>query len=298
MTAGQKNRFDILLLTGIIVSCVAGFSPSSHITKSPIHNDCIPTGHFSLFSLQRASPQLVNKQYARATPTTTTMSLTLSPGMLNLAKTVAPRLGIFTSTALYLSPMASFLSAVKSKSIGELNPLPLNLMAIVSIAWLAYGLCVRDPFVALSNILGCIASIGYVVGVLPLLKGDDKLRFNQIVLIGGAAVSLCLWTYLSLSNMPVLHMGNALGMYASILFVVFCVSPLSTMRTVLLKRDSASILGSLTLTQVVNTSLWSAYGFAVGDSFVWGPNLVGLGLGLVQLALKLVFPSKNKVNGL
>jgi solute carrier family 50 protein (sugar transporter) len=215
-----------------------------------------------------------------------------------LAKTVAPRLGIFTSTALYLSPMASFLSAVKSKSIGELNPLPLNLMAIVSIAWLAYGLCVRDPFVALSNILGCVVSIGYVVGVLPLLTGDDKLRFNQGVLIGGAAVSLGLWTFLSLSNIPVFHMGNALGMYASVLFVVFCFSPLSSIGTVLKKKDSASILGPLTLTQVVNTSLWSAYGLAIGDSFVWGPNLVGLGLGLVQLALKLVFPSKNKVDGL
>lgn len=39
-------------------------------------------------------------------------------------------------------------------------------------------------------------------------------------------------------------------------------------------------------------ALWSLYGLAIQDKFVYGPNLTGLGLGLIQLALKLVFPSK------
>lgn len=39
-------------------------------------------------------------------------------------------------------------------------------------------------------------------------------------------------------------------------------------------------------------ALWSAYGLAIKDKFVYGPNLTGLGFGLIQLALKLVFPSK------
>lgn len=40
-------------------------------------------------------------------------------------------------------------------------------------------------------------------------------------------------------------------------------------------------------------ALWTTYGvFAAKDIFVWGPNGTGLILGLVQLALKLVYPSK------
>ncbi len=34
-----------------------------------------------------------------------------------------------------------------------------------------------------------------------------------------------------------------------------------------------------------------SYGLGIGDVWVWGPNATGLALGLVQLALKLIFRS-------
>ena len=43
--------------------------------------------------------------------------------------------------------------------------------------------------------------------------------------------------------------------------------------------------------------MWTAYGltlpFAKGI-YVWGPNGIGLALGLIQLFLKLCFPSKDE----
>ena len=69
-------------------------------------------------------------------------------------------------------------------------------------------------------------------------------------------------------------------------------SPLSTIAEVLKTRDASSILAPLTLSQVANCALWTAYGiFAARDIFVWVPNGTGLVLGLIQLALKLLFPS-------
>jgi uncharacterized protein with PQ loop repeat len=65
----------------------------------------------------------------------------------------------------------------------------------------------------------------------------------------------------------------------------------STINTVLSTRNAGSILLSLTLAQVTNTALWSVYGLAIKDKFVYGPNMVGLGFGLIQLLLKLAFPS-------
>ena len=57
---------------------------------------------------------------------------------------------------------------------------------------------------------------------------------------------------------------------------------------------AASILAPLTVSQCANCLLWTSYGvFAAKDVFVWGPNGVGLALGLAQLALKLCFPSKD-----
>ena len=49
----------------------------------------------------------------------------------------------------------------------------------------------------------------------------------------------------------------------------------------------------MTAAQCANTLLWSVYGiFAAKDIFVYGPNVVGLTLGVIQLLLKLVFPAK------
>jgi len=89
-------------------------------------------------------------------------------------------------------------------------------------------------------------------------------------------------------------MSALLGMFASVGAVILSASPLSTIRSVLATRNSSSIMGTLTVAQVINTSLWTSYGLAIKDIFVWGPNAVGLGLGLVQLAFKLMFPEKKK----
>ena len=215
-------------------------------------------------------------------------ALALSPEAIRLAETLAPKVGIITSSALYFAPTAAVLQAIRTNDIGDLNPLPLAIMSVVSVAWLAYGISCNDPYVALSNIAGCIGSCYYVLGTLPLLP-KPKLRTTQAVVLSGYASTLCLWTVLGLSGASATTISSVLGLFASGLFVILAGSPLSTIKSVMRTKNSSSILGALTLAQVINTSLWSAYGLAIRDRFVWGPNVVGLGLGLIQLLLKLLF---------
>jgi hypothetical protein len=49
-------------------------------------------------------------------------SITMSLNIVGLAETVAPTVGIFTSTALYVAPAMSVMKAIKDDSIGDLNP--------------------------------------------------------------------------------------------------------------------------------------------------------------------------------
>jgi solute carrier family 50 protein (sugar transporter) len=222
-------------------------------------------------------------------------ALNLSPEALALAQTLAPKVGVLTSTFLYFAPAATVLQAVKDEDIGSLNTLPLAIMSIVSVSWLAYGIASRDAYVALSNIAGAIGSAAYVLGILPLLAHRKKqLRTTQGVVLAGAASVLSLWTYLGVSHASLERVCMLLGLFASGLFIVLSGSPLSSIKSVIATRDSSSILGTLTAAQVVNTVLWTAYGLAIKDRFVWGPNSVGLGLGLVQLVLKLAFPAKKQ----
>lgn len=140
-----------------------------------------------------------------------------------------------------------------------------------------------------------VTSAAYVLGILPLLAQRKKqLRTTQGVVLAGAASVLSLWTYLGVSHASPARISTLLGLFASGLFIVLSGSPLSSIKTVISTRDSSSILGTLTVAQVANTILWTAYGLAIKDRFVWAPNSVGLGLGLVQLALKLAFPAVKK----
>ncbi|KAL7442401.1 hypothetical protein ACHAXH_005198, partial [Discostella pseudostelligera] len=215
------------------------------------------------------------------------LEILTNPLMLSLI----PKIGIITSTLVYFSPMAAVSAASKDGSLGDLNPFPLAVMSVSSICWMVYGLSIRDPFVTLSNVPGSIATIWYITAVLPLLKGS-QLQTIQSTIVFLAGLTINLWTYLSLTNKPMAQVRSMLGLFASALFVVLSGSPLSTIKTVLSTRNSGSILAQLTMAQVTNTALWSVYGLAIRDKFVYGPNLTGLFFGIAQLVLKLAFPSK------
>jgi solute carrier family 50 protein (sugar transporter) len=209
----------------------------------------------------------------------------------HLVTTLVPKIGVLTSTLLYFSPFASVKQAQSTNDAGSLNPIPLTIMAVSSLCWLVYGLSIQDPYVTLSNVPGCIASIWYVVTILPLLKGTSSLKPTQNLVVLLSATTINLWTYMSLSKKSMSQISHLLGLYASLLFIVLSGSPLSTIKTVVASKNSESILAPLTVAQVVNKALWSMYGAAIGDRFVWGPNAVGLGFGLVQLLLKGIFPA-------
>ena len=51
-------------------------------------------------------------------------------------------------------------------------------------------------------------------------------------------------------------------------------------------RSAASLPLAFTLASTANCTLWTSYGaLIIHDPFVYGPNGVGLGFSLVQLAL-------------
>jgi solute carrier family 50 (sugar transporter) len=209
----------------------------------------------------------------------------------------APVAGVFTSNALYFSPLAATLERTKAGSMGDLNPLPAAITVLSTIAWLQYGLSVANPFVVASNVPGLTAAIAGFVMMLPLMRGSSDLRLTQTTFVGGCAATLGLWTWLVFSRVSVSARSSILGYWASALFVVLCAAPLSTIRKVIQRKNASSVYAPATAAQCANCGLWTAYGYlGIGDVFVWGPNLTGLVLGLLQLALKLIYPSSGKAS--
>jgi hypothetical protein len=89
------------------------------------------------------------------------------------------------------------------------------------------------------------------------------------------------------------------GASCNVVLLAFFSSPLSTLAHVLCARNSASIAANwpLTAASLANAALWTAYGLAIGRPFVWAPNAAGVALGVVQLALIAVLPSRPLAAG-
>ena len=133
-----------------------------------------------------------------------------------------------------------------------------------------------------------VLALPYVMRILGWYAG-----LATIILVG-ASCTLALWTTLIFGGFAAAARSHYLGLYATGICIVLFASPLSTIATVISSRNAASILAPLTASQVTNCLMWTVYGvFAAKDIFVWGPNGTGLVLGLIQLALKLCFPSKE-----
>lgn len=67
-------------------------------------------------------------------------------------------------------------------------------------------------------------------------------------------------------------------------------SPLAALRTVLQTKSAKSIPLPFTLATVLNCFLWSVFGvMELNDKNVFVPNLLGLGLGLWQVILKIIY---------
>jgi solute carrier family 50 protein (sugar transporter) len=218
---------------------------------------------------------------------------TMSGCFAAAAALYCPLIGCVTSFALNAAPLMAILERAKVGTMGSLNPLPAAMTVLASIAWLQYGFSVANPFVVAANLPGLVAAFTGFVIVLPLMKDSNSLKPVQAAIVGGAASTAVLWTYLVFSRIGASVRSTILGYYATCFFLVLAASPLSAMKNIISKRDSAAIYAPATLAQILNCGLWTFYGLvAAKDVFVWGPNLVALILGLAQLSLKLIFPSK------
>lgn len=82
-----------------------------------------------------------------------------------------------------------------------------------------------------------------------------------------------------------------IGILVNINLIFFYGAPLQTMKIVLATKSSDSIFLPTVITNCINAVFWSSYGIAKNDLIIYGPNCIGLVLGLIQAVLCFVFPN-------
>lgn len=86
------------------------------------------------------------------------------------------------------------------------------------------------------------------------------------------------------------------GIAVNFNLIFFYGAPLSKISMVFQTRSSKYIHVPTMITSLVNGSLWFIYGLALGDYFVAVPNGLGAVLGVVQVALCILFPHRHHPN--
>lgn len=203
-----------------------------------------------------------------------------------------PNLGVVLSNVLYLAPFPAVHRVRRYGILGDLNTVPLAIMLLSTVSWVGYGLAVPNGYIVASNIVGVPLSMWYVVSVLPLTPPGTYRAMLERLVVGGAALLALEYALLRfLVEEP--DRPGVMGFCATVICCFLFASPLSTIAEVLREGDSSSILAHLAIAQTCNCGLWTFYGIAVGDIWVWGPNTLGLALGVGQLALRAIYPSGN-----
>jgi hypothetical protein len=84
-----------------------------------------------------------------------------------------------------------------------------------------------------------------------------------------------------------------IGILVNINLVFFYGAPLQTMKIVFETKASNSIHTPTVTMNVINAIFWISYGLAKNDIIIYGPNGIGLLLGIAQGILCLIYPSSS-----
>lgn len=209
---------------------------------------------------------------------------------------VVPAAGAIISTLMYAAPLKHIIKASLNKSLGDLNAIPFAVTVANTIIWLTYGLLKKDPFITAPNALGVVMSVFTTITAFGLADEQARERVRQIVCLEAVILPLLGVVTAFAYRQP----SEALflwGLAGNVISMVYYSAPLSTMAEVIRTRNSSSILLPLTLMNLTNAILWTTYGLAVLDPYVWLPNGIGTALSLAQLALAMLYPARPNPAG-
>ncbi|KAG3118347.1 hypothetical protein PI124_g1457 [Phytophthora idaei] len=206
-----------------------------------------------------------------------------------------------SSLMLYVSPWPEFRRIQRRRSPGDVSLLPVVMLFCNAFMWCVYG-CVADnifPLVVI-NAFGVCTSLIFSAIYVRWGSTEQRIYARRLWLGAGTAMLLAsayavLGVYGATNQQPV-EIAATLGFVCVACNVCLFASPLETMGKVIRTKSAASLPIELCLASLVAGALWSALTIGQNDMFVLTPNALGTMLGIVQVALYLVYPPRLEAN--
>lgn len=168
----------------------------------------------------------------------------------------APGLGVVTSNATFVSPLAHVRRARASGDFSSINAAPFAAIVANCMGWCAYAFGTRDWFVFWSNAPGVLLGLFFVSSAMQHTKCSSLLARLERQLLVQTAVTLVGGAVAAIALRDADRAMSVLGAVAVFHLLVFYSAPLSDVVNILKQRDSSSLLWPLIATSAVNGLLW------------------------------------------
>ena len=213
-------------------------------------------------------------------------------------KWVFPLLGGAVGLAMFSAPTKAVLKARQERSLGSLNPLPFAAQTANASAWIAYAYILAPKDLQASALIYWPNQIGMMLGLFFTVScyglATTKVRDRQLAILLFFAFAIPLIGAIGVMLQLNQHGLQLLWGYTSnFILLMYYSSPLSTVITVFRTKSAATLHLPLAAMQICNGGLWTGYGLAISDPFVWVPNAVGACTGILLSTLIFIFREKK-----
>lgn len=194
------------------------------------------------------------------------------------------------SIFFFLSPFIQFSALIKGKvSIDVIPGVQLILNYMNCIIWVCYA--VRKGLLpnAVCNIIGCSINIFWILIFLVFL--GEKKCFKSIVYIFLFLDIAFQIFYIFFKIIPDIE---TVGYTAMIFNILMYAGPLEKLGTVC-KTGNYTLIPILSVVLTIcNSCCWTIFGLGVKNPQTYIPNIIGIGLGIIEIILWFYFKGKYK----
>ncbi|XP_068694130.1 sugar transporter SWEET1-like [Montipora foliosa] len=201
------------------------------------------------------------------------------------------------TVGFFLSGVLTCQKLIKTGSAENVPLLPFVTTFLNCMVWASYGFVKGDEALIPVNIIGMITQILYTLCFFMYCKDKGK---EARTVVFAAIVSYFLYLYVVHFLENDKTRTRHLGFICIIFTITMQASPLATVAKVVKTRSTESMPFIFSFMMVLVSFLWLCYGTAVQDINIQVPNASGVVLGLIQLSLFCIYPSKpnnGKIQG-
>lgn len=199
-------------------------------------------------------------------------------------------LATVSTIGLFLSGISLCLKVRKQGDTKDVTMVPFLITSANCAFWLRYGIIRDDSTLVVVNATGLFLETIYLTYYYSFTGISSRRTVTKQIFAFYAIFSILFYVANYMSSSPLITIGyigscTAMGVYAA---------PLATVAKVIQLKSSEFMSFPLSAVGLIVSIEWWLYGMLIADKFVYVPNVIGVFLGIFQIALFVKFPSKSE----